>query len=128
MTDYTSKFPRRTGVSRVWYAAKYSWLGFKTAWKSEAAFRQELVLAVLMVPSIFILASTAVERLLMFASIALVLIVELLNSAIEATVNRVGMEIHPLSGAAKDMGSAAVLISLLFAGAVWVVFLVQYFS
>ncbi|MDH4054574.1 MAG: diacylglycerol kinase [Gammaproteobacteria bacterium] len=119
MSDYTSKFPRRTGISRILYAGWYSLRGFREAWVNESAFRQEAVLAVILIPAAFWLGETPVEQILLIGSVALVLIVELLNSAVETTVNRIGTEIHPLSGRAKDMGSAAVLVSLLLTLFVW---------
>jgi diacylglycerol kinase (ATP) len=119
MSDYTSKFPRRTGLMRILYAFVYSLRGFRDAWKHESAFRQEVVLAVVLIPAAFWLGETAIEKILLIACVALVLIVELLNSAVETSINRIGTELHPLSGRAKDMGSAAVLVSLLFTLFVW---------
>ena len=127
MSDYTSKFPRRTGISRILYAGLYSLRGFREAWINESAFRQEVVLAVFLVPAAFWLGQTAVERILLIGCVALVLIVELLNSAVETSINRIGTELHPLSGRAKDMGSAAVLVSLLFTLFVWGTIFVQRF-
>ncbi|MDH5622469.1 MAG: diacylglycerol kinase [Gammaproteobacteria bacterium] len=119
MSDYTSKFPRRTGIGRILYAGLYSLRGFREAWVNESAFRQEVVLAVFLVPAAFWLGETPVERILLIGCVALVLIVELLNSAVETSINRIGTELHPLSGRAKDMGSAAVLVSLLLTLFVW---------
>lgn len=119
MTNYTSKFPRRTGISRILYAALYSWRGFRSAWIHESAFRQEAVTAAILIPAAFWLGETTIEQILLIACVALVLIVELLNSAIETAINRIGLEVHPLSGQAKDMGSAAVLVSLLLTLFVW---------
>lgn len=127
MTDYTSKFPRRTGLMRILYAFIYSLCGFRDAWKHESAFRQEVLLAVVLIPAAFWLGQTAIEQILLIACVALVLIVELLNSAVETSVNRIGTELHPLSGRAKDMGSAAVLVSLLFTVFVWGTIFVQRF-
>lgn len=119
MSDYTSKFPRRTGISRILYAGLYSLRGFRSAWTHESAFRQEALLAAVLIPGAFWLGQSALERILLIGCVALVLIVELLNSAIETTINRIGKELHPLSGQAKDMGSAAVLVSLLLTLLVW---------
>ena len=101
-----------TGLRRIWNAGLYSAAGLRAAWRYEAAFRQELLLCVLLVPAAFWVGGNAVQRALLLGSALLVLVVELLNSAIEATVDRMGEERHPLAGRAKDMGSAAVFISL----------------
>ena len=93
--------------------------GLKSAWQHEAAFRQETVLAICMLPIALLVPVTTVERLLMILTVFIVLIVELLNSAVEAVVDRVGDEIHPLSGRAKDIASAAVFISLLLCAITW---------
>lgn len=100
------------GIRRIWNAALYSASGIRAGWKNEAAFRQEIVLCLLLIPAAFWLGNTAVERVLLIASCLLVLIVELLNSAVEAAIDRIGEDRHALSGRAKDMGSAAVFISL----------------
>ena len=100
-------------------AGLYSWQGIKAAFKHEAAFRQELLLAMLLVPLAFWLGKTGMEIALMVACVLLVLIVEIINSAIEAVVDRFGMERHELCGRAKDMGSAAVLFSLVNLTLVW---------
>lgn len=115
----TTNKPGRTGLSRILWATRYSWLGIKAAWKNEAAFRQELILMLIMLPAALWLGQTAVERLILIASCFLVVIVELINSAIEAVVDRIGSELHPLSGQAKDMGSAAVFFALLLVGICW---------
>ena len=91
----------------------------KAAWREESAFRQELVLGILMIPFAFVLAETFVQAALLIGVCLLVLIVELLNSAIEAVVDRVGHEHHDLAGQAKDMGSAAVMLSLILVWVVW---------
>ena len=116
--------PGNTGLSRLIKATGYSWLGLKAAFKHEAAFRQELALCVLLIPIGIFLGETGVERALLVGSLLLVLIVELINSAIEAVVDRFGDEQHELSGRAKDIGSAAVFIALLNAIAVWVLLLI----
>lgn len=109
----------KTGFKRVWNAFFYSLEGFRAAWKHEDAFRQETLLAVVLIPLAFLLADAALERALMIASILLVLIVELINSAIEATVDRISLENHQLAKRAKDIGSAAVLIALINVLVVW---------
>jgi diacylglycerol kinase (ATP) len=107
------------GFRRIYNAALYSLAGIKTTVRTEAAFRQELMLCVVLIPLAFWLGSSAVERALLIASCLLVLVVELLNSAIEAVVDRIGPEHNEISGRAKDMGSAAVFVSLWTAGLVW---------
>jgi len=111
--------PGDVGIRRIVAAARYSLQGFRFAWRNEAAFRQELLLAVLLVPASFWLGRNALEIAMLVATCLFVLIVELVNSAIEAIVDRVGREHHELAGAAKDLGSAAVLLSLLLLGVVW---------
>ncbi|MGE3774443.1 MAG: diacylglycerol kinase [Gammaproteobacteria bacterium] len=107
------------GFGRLWKACGYSLQGFRAAWRHEAAFRQELTIAVLLLPAAGWLARDALEFALLVATLLLVLVVELLNSGIEAIVDRVGTERHELSGRAKDLGSAAVLLSLVMAVVVW---------
>lgn len=114
-----SNKPGRTGFARILWASKYSYLGIKAAWKNEAAFRQELLLMLIMLPAAFWLGQTAVERVLLIIPCFLVVIAELINSAIEAVVDRIGSEIHPLSGQAKDIGSAAVFFALLLVPICW---------
>lgn len=111
--------PGATGITRVMNAMVYSWQGLKAAWKHEAAFRQEAALAVLLMPLAVYLGNTGVERALLLGVLFLVLIAELLNSAIEAIVDKTSPEHHELAGRAKDMGSAAVMISLACVAAVW---------
>src|ERR1700753_3514629 len=107
------------GMTRVLRAAGASWKGLVGAFREEAAFRQELGLSVLVIPLGLWLGRNGVERALLVAPMLLVLIVELLNSAVEATVDRVGLEGHVLAGLAKDIGSAAVLMSFVLLGVVW---------
>lgn len=114
-----SPFKGKTGLLRVWNAFHYSLDGLRAAWRHEDAFRQEMVLALLMVPLAIWLGEGALERALMIGSVLLVLIVELLNSAIEATVDRISLERHRLAKRAKDVGSAAVLIALINVAVVW---------
>lgn len=111
--------PGRTGLARVVHAAGYSWKGFKACWRHEAAFRQELLLCLLLVPAAFVVAADLAEAALLIATLGWVLLMELTNSAIEAVVDRIGHEHHDLSGRAKDIGSAAVLLSLLLVAVVW---------
>ncbi|MGD8416003.1 MAG: diacylglycerol kinase [Pseudomonadales bacterium] len=111
--------PRNTGVTRVWKATVYSLQGLSAAWKNESAFRQECVIAVILLPVSFWIADSWVQVAVLMGVCFLVLIVELLNSAIEAVVDRVGHEHHDLAGQAKDMGSAAVMLSLILAVGTW---------
>ena len=114
-----SPFKGKTGVQRVWNALHYSLAGLHAAFTCEDAFRQEALLAALLIPASFLLPASGPGRALMIASVLLVLIVELLNSAIEAVVDRVSLENHRLAKRAKDIGSAAVLIALLDVLVVW---------
>ena len=111
------------GLRRLINATVFSWRGLKEAWRHEEAFRQEALLALIGVPLALWLGDTGVQRAVMIGSLLLVIIVELLNSAVEAVVDRIGTEIHHLSGRAKDMGSAAVLFSLINAGVIWLLVL-----
>jgi len=111
--------PGNTGIRRILRATKFSAQGFRSAWQHEAAFRQELILVILMTPLAFWLGRSFVEKTLLIAVLLLVLIVELFNSAIEAAIDRHGDEHHELSGRAKDMGSAAVFVVLLIVLVVW---------
>jgi diacylglycerol kinase (ATP) len=108
-----------TGWRRLWAATGYSVRGLRSAWINETAFRHELLLVLVLAPMAFWLGSTAAQRALLIFSLFIVLITELLNSAIEAAVDRIGNERHALSGRAKDMGSAAVMIALIAAACVW---------
>ena len=105
--------PRNTGLTRVWKASIYSIQGLKAAWQHESAFRQELTTGIVLLPLAWWLAETWLQLLLMVAACLLVLIAELLNSAIETVVDRVGVEQHVLAGRAKDIASAAVAIAIL---------------
>ncbi|MCW8930140.1 MAG: diacylglycerol kinase [Gammaproteobacteria bacterium] len=115
--------PGKTGIARIIAAGGYSWQGLIAAFKHEAAFRQELFLATILVPLAIWLGETGFEIALMIASLFIVLIVEIINSAIEAIVDRLGSEWHELSGRAKDMGSAAVLLALLNVLITWLLIL-----
>jgi diacylglycerol kinase (ATP) len=111
--------PGNTGIRRIINATFFSLAGLRAAWRHESAFRQETLLCVVLIPTAFWLGQTAVERSLLIGSCLLVLIVELLNSGVEAVVDRVGHEHHDLAGRAKDMGSAAVFVSLALVLVVW---------
>ena len=107
------------GLRRVLNATRYSRDGLRAAWQHEDAFRQELVLAAIMIPTALLLPVTLLDKLLLVGVVVLVLIVELLNTAIEAAIDRDSLEINPLGKRAKDYGSAAVMLSLLLAGGTW---------
>ncbi len=117
--DDASHLKGKTGIRRVTNAFYYSCQGLQAAWRTESAFRQEALLAMVLVPLACVLNITGVERSLLIITVMLVIIVELLNSAVEAAIDRIGMERHKLSGQAKDLGSAAVLVALLLAASVW---------
>ncbi len=112
-----------TGLRRLINATRYSLSGLAAAARHEDAFRQELILAAVLVPAGLFLGSTGVERALLVGSVLLVLVVELCNSAVEATVDRVSLEHHSLAKRAKDLGSAAVMLSLINAGIIWLLVL-----
>ena len=114
------------GLIRLWRAFGNSFQGFAGAFREEAAFRQELALAVVIVPLGLWLGHTGVEKALLVAPMLLILIVELLNSAIEAAIDRIGFEHHQLSGLAKDIGSAAVFLSILLLATVWMLVLTDH--
>lgn len=117
-----------TGLTRIIKAAGYSYKGLSAAWQHEAAFRQELVVTLLAIILAVWLDVGAVARILLIGSVALVMIVEILNSAIEAVVDRIGSEHHELSGRAKDMGSAAVSLAIVLALFVWGTVLWKHFG
>ncbi|CDG90549.1 diacylglycerol kinase [Xenorhabdus bovienii] len=116
-----------TGLIRIIKAAGYSAKGIRAAWQNEAAFRQEVIVAILAIIIAFSLDFGMSERLLLIGSVMLVVIVEILNSAIEAVVDRIGSEYHELSGRAKDMGSAAVFLTMILALFIWGMILWSYF-
>jgi len=116
---HTSPYKSTGGLRRVFNALRYSLQGLRAAFKYEAAFRQELALAILLIPAAFFLGRSTDEVFILIATVVLVLIVELLNSAIEALADALSVETHPLLGRAKDLGSAAVMLMLLFTLAVW---------
>lgn len=115
----SAEFKGKTGLVRLWNALGYSRDGLAAAWKNEAAFREEILLAAIAIPLALFLGKTGVDRSILIGSIILILIVEILNSAIEAVVDKASPEKHELAKRAKDMGSAAVLFSLLNAAVVW---------
>jgi len=119
MTDPVSPYKGKTGLRRVLNAAGYSWAGLTAAFRHEDAFRREVFLALLMIPLALYLGQTGISRALMIGAVLLVLIVELLNSALEAAVDRISLEHHQLIKRAKDMGSAAVMIALANVVVVW---------
>ncbi len=126
MSEHNNK-PGATGVTRVINAFGYSMKGLRAAWVNEAAFRQESLLLLLMTPLAIWLGQSGIEQALLIGSLFVVLIAELVNSAIEAIVDRVGSEFHELSGRAKDIGSAAVLIALMNVFVVWGLVLYEQF-
>jgi diacylglycerol kinase (ATP) len=108
-----------TGFTRIINAAGYSWSGLKAAYTNEAAFRQELWLVIVLTPVAIIFGPSYADKAILLASLIFILVIEILNSALEAVVDRFGDEIHPLSGRAKDMGSAAVLLAFFITGLIW---------
>ena len=118
-----SPYKGKTGLRRLLNAFGYSLAGFRAAYKHEDAFRQEALLAAILIPLAFWLPVNMTGRALMIGSVLLVIIVELLNSAIEATVDRISLDSHDLAKRAKDIGSAAVLVSLVNATVIWVLVL-----
>jgi diacylglycerol kinase (ATP) len=127
MDQPTSEFKSKGGLARVVAAFRYSIDGFKAAWRYEHAFRQELMVAVPATILALVLKISAFQKLALIAVLGLVLLVELLNAAIEAVVDRVSLERHPLSKAAKDLGSAAVALAITMAAATWAVVLYNRF-
>jgi diacylglycerol kinase (ATP) len=117
----SSPFKSKGGIVRVWRALTYSWAGLRAAVKHEAAFRQELALGLPMVLLALWLAPGRWQLLALIGSVVLVWIVELINSALEALADTISLDHHPLLGRAKDLGSAAVMMALFFAGGVWLV-------
>jgi diacylglycerol kinase (ATP) len=114
-----SPYKGKTGVQRLWNALGYSLQGMASAFRHEGAFRQECLLAVVLIPASFFVRVGGTQKALMIASVLLVLIVELLNSAVEAAVDRISLEDHFLAKRAKDFGSAAVFLSLINVAVVW---------
>jgi diacylglycerol kinase (ATP) len=120
-----SPYKGKTGIKRLANAFTYSVAGTLAAFKHEDAFRQEVILSVVLIPLAIYLGQTAIEQALMIASILLIIIVELLNSSLEATVDRISVKRHKLSKRAKDIGSAAVFFSLVNAAVIWFLILVK---
>lgn len=110
---------KRQGVLRGWFALRHSRDGIAATWREESAFRQEVGVAAILLPVAMLLPLSAVERVLLAASVLLVLLVELINSALEAVVDRISLERHELSGRAKDCGSAAVTVAILICALTW---------
>ena len=107
------------GLAHAWVALRYSWKGLRAAWRKEEAFRQEVLVALVAVPVAWFLGETGLERALLIAVVLQVLMVELLNTGIENVVDRIGADPHKLSGRAKDVGSAAVMVAIVIAVVVW---------
>jgi diacylglycerol kinase (ATP) len=118
-----SPFKGKTGVRRLLNALVYTFHGFVSAFRHEEAFRQELLLALFLIPTALLMQVSGVEKVLMIASVLMVLVVELLNSAVEAAVDLISLENHELAKRAKDMGSAAVFLSLVNVAAIWLLVL-----
>lgn len=127
MPDQQFNKAANTGLNHFINAFKFSLKGFAAAFKFESAFRQEVALLLIAVIPAYLIAQTILEFVLLIASILFVMVVELLNSAVEAAIDRFGGETHELSGRAKDLGSAAVMLSLIMAGMVWLAVLYQRF-
>ncbi|KAA0695827.1 diacylglycerol kinase [Halopseudomonas laoshanensis] len=121
----TNPYKGVTGIKRIWYALGYSLDGLKAAYRGEAAFRQLVWLAVILIPLALVLPVSYVGRALMVGSVLLSLMIELLNSAIEAAIDRISLERHPLSKASKDMGSAAQMLGLIMIAVVWSLVLLE---
>ena len=117
---------KKKGIKKVFFAFSNSFSGFSLAFKEESAFRQELFLSIVLIPLALFLPATFVEKILMIGSIMVLLIVELLNSSIEAIIDRISLEHHDLSKKAKDLGSAAVFISLMLVFIIYLTFIVKY--
>jgi diacylglycerol kinase (ATP) len=114
-----SPFKGKTGLVRIWHAFFNSCAGLADAWRHESAFRQEILLAAILIPAACVIPLAPVERALLIASVLLVVVVELLNTGVEAAIDRISFEHHSLSRRAKDIGSAAVLVALVLLAAVW---------
>jgi diacylglycerol kinase (ATP) len=120
-----SPYKGKTGIKRLANAFKYSVAGTLAAFKHEDAFRQEVILSIVLIPLAIYLGETTTEQALMIASVLLIIIVELLNSSVEATVDRISVKRHKLAKRAKDIGSAAVFFSLVNASVIWFLILVK---
>jgi diacylglycerol kinase (ATP) len=115
------------GITRAFRAAINSWNGLIYAYKEESAFRQELALSLILIPLAIYLPVTPIERILLIASVILVLVIELLNSSVEAAIDRISFEVHDLSKRAKDFGSAAVMLALLLCALTWAIILSEHY-
>lgn len=127
MTEPVSEFKSTSGMKRILPAMGYAIAGLKAAWKHEHAFRQEMVMVIILSITALALPISAFQKMFLISLLVFVLIVELINSAIEAIVDRVSLERHPLSKNAKDMGSAAVMLSIFLCSACWIVVLFNRF-
>jgi diacylglycerol kinase (ATP) len=127
MSEPVSEFKSKSGLGRILPAMGYAIAGIKAAWRHEHAFRQEMVMVIILTITALALPISAFQKMFLIALLVFVLIVELINSAIEAVVDRVSLERHPLSKNAKDMGSAAVMLSIFMCGACWIVVLFNRF-
>lgn len=127
MTEPVSEFKSKSGMKRILPAMGYAIAGLKAAWQHEHAFRQEMVMVIILSVTALALPISAFQKMFLISLLIFVLIVELINSAIEAIVDRVSLERHPLSKNAKDMGSAAVMLSIFMCGAGWIVVLFNRF-
>jgi diacylglycerol kinase (ATP) len=115
------------GITRAFRAAINSWNGLIYAYKEESAFRQELALSLILIPLAIYLPVTPIEKILLIASVILVLVIELLNSSVEAAIDRISFEVHDLSKRAKDFGSAAVMLALLLCALTWAIILSEHY-
>ncbi len=127
MSEPVSEFKSKSGLGRILPAMGYAIAGIKAAWRHEHAFRQEMVMVIILTITALALPISAFQKMFLIALLVFVLIVELINSAIEAVVDRVSLERHPLAKNAKDMGSAAVMLSIFMCGACWIVVLFNRF-
>ena len=123
--DYQKLDQPMRSIMRVIYATRWSIKGFRSTLKTEEAFRQELLLLIILAPLAIYLGDNGIERTLLIGSVLIVLIVELLNSAVESAIDRIGDEHHKLSGKAKDQGSAAVFVALVLAAMTWCFVLIK---
>ncbi|WP_163932397.1 diacylglycerol kinase [Paraferrimonas sp. SM1919] len=119
--------PGRTGLTRIVYATKYSMQGLKAAFKHEAAFRQEVMMLVAALAVVAVFDFGLYQSVALIISVLIIMLAELMNSAVEAVVDRIGPEHHELSGRAKDIGSAAVFIAMVIAGMIWLTVFYQHF-
>jgi diacylglycerol kinase (ATP) len=122
--EVPNPFKGKTGLVRLWHATFHSFAGLADAWRHESAFRQEVVLAAILIPLACTFSVTPAERAILIGSVLLVMIVELLNTGVEVAIDRISFERHSLSKRAKDIGSAAVMVALVLLAAVWGIVLV----